>query len=72
MFFIKKLDITYDKSLVPLSTFMHILKEKKIIFIITWKQEYTESNTKSSTPHFTSNQILLVHKNYQRFKLYLF
>ena len=45
------------KSLAQLSTSMHVLKEK-IIFIITQKQEYTEINTKFSTPHFISTQIL--------------
>ena len=42
-------------SLAQLSTFMHILKENKIIFI-NKKQDYTDINTKFSAPHFTSNQ----------------
>ena len=50
---------------------MHILKENKIIFI-NKKQDYTEINTKFSTPHFTSNQILILYKSYQWVELYLF
>ena len=34
---------------------MHILKQDKKTFITTQKQEYTESNKKSSAPHFLSN-----------------
>ena len=44
------------------------MKENKIIFITTSKQEYTEINTKFSMPHFTSNQ-MLIYKNYQWVKL---
>ena len=68
--FITKLDVTCDKNLAQLLTFMHILKENKIIFI-NKKQDYTEINTKFSTPHFTSNQILILYKSYQWVELYL-
>ena len=56
--------------LAQLLTFMHILKENKIIFI-NKKQDYTEIYTKFSTPHFTSNQILILYKSYQWVELYL-
>ena len=64
-----KLDIyTWSYSvLAQLLTFMHILKENKIIFITTLKQKYTENNTKFSAPHFTSSQVLIL---YQWVKLF--
>ena len=66
-----KLDITYDKSLAQFLTFMHILKENKKFFLATEKQEYTEINSKLSTRHFTSKQILIMYKSYQGVKLQL-
>ena len=52
--FKRKLDFTYDKSLVPLSTFMYILKQNQKNFITTWKQ-YTES--KKSLPLHISHWV---------------
>ena len=50
---------------------MHILKENKIIFITTEKQNYTEINTKFSAPRFMSNQNLILYKIYLWVKLWL-